>query len=686
MFAAGPAAAQNVAGPTTGPRIWLQENQPLPVQHVAVTLSAGQGMQPADSSALAGLGQGQPVSLASGDLDADGFDDLVVGYRTPTGGVISIHRGNMDAFAPQSDASFQAIGQGKFPSPFLLEAKTFQVPVSPDFLALGNFSGSGNKDLVVASKGGNTLYIFPADGKGNFASPEAVSLPGGVNSLASGELGSSHTPALIVGMSGAGRSYSLAVYVWIGQGLAALAQYPLTAPASNIVFGDFNDPSMDVAFLTGGQIQILRSSTMQLSAVSLPVTVRAFDLGSFIYDRTGSLQIALVAPDGSVQIAVRNEFDPRVYTASEFQAIRKAKINHQPAPAFVPVKSFPANGWRVAESFPGAASVGAGQAPLLFRTRVASNGADDVMVLNAFSGQLTLISHPDLPAGAQTFLPGQISLRPYSGSPVAALPMRINVDGRPGVIALHQGEIAPSLVMPIPDPTFTVNTTNDTLNAGACAAATPNECSLREAVVEANAAAGTDTIMVPAGTYALTLGRTVAEPGIPAEDARTGTLNVNDSVNIVGANQSTTIITWGTPTPAGSTVDMVMSVNEDIQQITAATASISNLTIQNGVNNGSNSEDGDGGCMEFDTGTNGTATLTLTNVTLKNCSTTQGGGGGLVIFNFVTPAGGGGATISNSIIQGNSVVDVGQAGNGGGIAIAQDAHMTMTASQVLNNN
>src|SRR5579863_3787547 len=192
----------------SGPKIWLQENQPLPVQHLAVTLSTGQGMQLADSSTLAGLGQGQPVSLASGDLDADGFDDLVVGYRTPTGGCISIHRGNMDAFAPQSDASFRAIGQGQFPSPFLLEAKTFQVPVSPDFLALGNFSGSGNKDLVVVSKGGNTLYIFPADGKGNFSSPQTVNLSGAVNSLAAGELGSSHTPVLVVGIA-----KSLALYV-----------------------------------------------------------------------------------------------------------------------------------------------------------------------------------------------------------------------------------------------------------------------------------------------------------------------------------------------------------------------------------------------------------------------------------------------------------------------------------------
>src|SRR5262249_53577284 len=158
-----------------------------------------------------------------------------------------------------------------------------------------------------------------------------------------------------------------------------------------------------------------------------------------------------------VQIAVRNEFDPRVYTPEEFRAIRQANLNHQPPPAFVPVWSFPANGWKIAESFPGLSTVSAGQAPVFFRTRVSSNGADDVMWLSASSGKMVLISHPDGRPGAQSFLLGQVSVKPYSGSPVSALPMRINVDGRPGVVALHQGQMTPALSMPIPDPTFTVN-------------------------------------------------------------------------------------------------------------------------------------------------------------------------------------------------------------------------------------
>ena len=131
----------------------------------------GQGMTAADSSVLAGLSQSQPVSLAGADLDRDGIDDLVVGYSAGTGGFISIHRGNLDAFAPQSEASFQAIAKGDFPSPFLPQAKTFSVPVSPDLIVLGDFTGHGHEDLAIAAKGGSILSVILAFNK---ATPPSV--------------------------------------------------------------------------------------------------------------------------------------------------------------------------------------------------------------------------------------------------------------------------------------------------------------------------------------------------------------------------------------------------------------------------------------------------------------------------------------------------------------------------------
>jgi fimbrial isopeptide formation D2 family protein len=675
-----PAAA--LQAPARGPKIWLQENQSLPVTHTGAAVQNPGLMRAA-----------QPVSVTSGDIDADGVADLLVGYSGPGGGVIAVHRGNLDAFAPQSDASLQAVGRGEFPAPFLTDANTFTVPVSPDFIAIGNFTGNGEQDLVVAARGGNALYVFPGDGKGGFGNPQTVGLSSGVTGLAAGSFGSSgHFTTVLVGIKGVGNSSSLVALGGSFQGLKVAGTFPTNAAVSSIDFANFGGAGRDAAFLAGGQIYILRSSSMKVVPVSLPVSARAFALGSFIFDRSGGTQIAVLASDGSVQIAARSEFDPRTYTAEEFGAIRQAKVLHE-APPLGPLATFP-TAWKIVDSFPGVGTLAAGQTPVFFRTRVSSNGGDDIMWLNAGNSQMAVISHPDVQPGSQTFAPGQVSIKPYTGSPINALPMRINIDGRPGVLAIHQGEAAPSMLMPIPDPTFFPNRFDDPVPTSPITNACNNvsnadvssSCSLREAVLRANALAGTDTIQLAAGTYTLTIGRVGTT--VPVYDANHGTLNINDSVNIVGAvdgsgNPASTI-TWGTLT-SGVSIDMIMSVNEDINPLTNATASISNVIFNAGVNHGQHSNDGDGGCMEFDTGTSGNANLTLTNVVIQNCATLQGGGGGLVAFNFLNHNNNGFVTINNSTIQNNSAVDNPSSGAGGGIALSNDTRMVMTNSKVLNN-
>ncbi|MGZ4875128.1 MAG: hypothetical protein ACXV5R_08145 [Candidatus Angelobacter sp.] len=112
--------------------------------------------------------------------------------------------------------------------------------------------------------------------------------------------------------------------------------------------------------------------------------------------------------------------------------------------------------------------------------------------------------------------------------------------------------------------------------------------------------------------------------------------------------------------------------------------------MQFGHNRGSVANfDGDGGCMEFETGSSGNATLTLDHVTMTNCSTTDGNGGGIATFNVTAPGGGTGQpTITNSIFQNNSVAEVNTnvAGSGGAIWVSDLARMSMSNSQILNNN
>lgn len=84
--------------------------------------------------------------------------------------------------------------------------------------------------------------------------------------------------------------------------------------------------------------------------------------------------------------------------------------------------------------------------------------------------------------------------------------------------------------------TFTVTKLDDTADGGCDA-----DCSLREAVIAANAAAGADTIVLPAGTYDLAIAD--AAPGTDEDQAATGDLDVaGGGLTIEGAGAALTEI------------------------------------------------------------------------------------------------------------------------------------------------
>ncbi|HEV2964277.1 MAG TPA: VCBS repeat-containing protein, partial [Candidatus Angelobacter sp.] len=351
-------AAQSSQGAgSQGQRIWLAEPQSLQVTHVPAA-GVQNLLAPAGPDFVAS--QPQPLSMINGDFDGDGIEDLAVGYATPGGGAIVLHRGNLDAFAPQSQESWIAIGQGRFPQPFLAEAQVVNVPIRPDFIAVGNFSSQASLDLVVASRNGNTLYVLAGDGQGNFAAPQGFSVSGGITALAAGQFGNrSNSTRLMIGVRQQG-TFSLWVLGKSLGGLKALATYPLGAPATTIAFGDFGDSGPDAAILAGGQVSLLHSSSMQLETLSLPVSASAMTLGWFIFDRNPDIQIALLTSDGSIHIAAHNEFDPRPRTNDEMRAIRQAVLSGEPNP-LVPRRLVATNGWRIVESIPSVAPFSPGQ-------------------------------------------------------------------------------------------------------------------------------------------------------------------------------------------------------------------------------------------------------------------------------------------------------------------------------------
>lgn len=117
--------------------------------------------------------------------------------------------------------------------------------------------------------------------------------------------------------------------------------------------------------------------------------------------------------------------------------------------------------------------------------------------------------------------------------------------------------------------TFEVDTGTDSVDAdpgdGVCADA-DGHCSLRAAIIEANALAGEDTIELAAGTFALTIA------GTDEDAAATGDLDITDDVSIEGAGSDLTIID-------AAALDRIFEIFSGLGTRSVA---FSHLTMQNG--------------------------------------------------------------------------------------------------------
>src|SRR6266542_3905731 len=79
-------------------------------------------------------GQAKPRSLASADLDGDADPDLLAGYTYGGTGIVTIQRGNPEAFAPKDESVFLRMHEGYNPSCLQSTAQTYQIPEPADFL------------------------------------------------------------------------------------------------------------------------------------------------------------------------------------------------------------------------------------------------------------------------------------------------------------------------------------------------------------------------------------------------------------------------------------------------------------------------------------------------------------------------------------------------------------------------
>lgn len=213
---------------------------------------------------------------------------------------------------------------------------------------------------------------------------------------------------------------------------------------------------------------------------------------------------------------------------------------------------------------------------------------------------------------------------------------------------------------------FTINDTSDVVDSnpgdGYCDTdSTPDNspCTLRAAIQETNALAGTHTMTLPAGTYVLSL---VGYDDSTTNSAATGDLDISGTVTLTGAGASTTEI------DAQGLEDCAVTGTNDriFHVLSGATATLSKVTIKNG---GYDSSCSMGPYFDEGGGIKNSGTLTVSEVIITDNQSERHGGG---IYNEGTLA------VSDSVINDNS------SNYGGGIKDYR-GKTTITGSTIAGN-
>jgi hypothetical protein len=416
--------------------------------------------------------EARPLSLISADFDEDGMPDLVAGYAGANGGIITINRGNVDSVYPNTQAGRRRKSEGTFSDvPFLSPARIFEATVPPDFIEAGDFDGDGHKDLVIGSRGENSVYLMPGDGGGGFKSPVAMVLPGKVTAMASGDV--NRADGLVDLVVAVGEIQSPELLVFEGLLTSKPEAFDLPSEATAITIGYLSDATeADIAVAAGQELLIVHGRDRKLfldekESADVPeaqITRRTFSskltslaIGDFIGDLT--LDLGVASEDGTVQVVSERQtqdsttqpgnkhFDLAIETLASNLGVSRGKL------------------------------IAARLSSLSHETLMMTD--QNAHTLNVWMDDAERRQRNDVTLSA---VPGErekpVTLDVDDG-PVAVLPMRLNIDGISDLVVLRSGHVSPLVIQSQPTQTFTV-----------FSAADSGPGTLRAAITSANGSPG----------------------------------------------------------------------------------------------------------------------------------------------------------------------------------------------------
>jgi hypothetical protein len=262
---------------------------------LSVLLGNGNGsFQPAVTTNIVngGLGQGNALSIATGDFNGDGKLDVALNTSgDPAGPAVEVLQGNGDGSFRSGGQFFRvggiplSVAAGDFDHNGTLDLVTANsngtvsvllgngdgsfrprtdLTVGPDArtVAVGDFNGDGRLDVAVAQQLNHSVSVLLGNGDGTFAPPRAFAASGqdvtfSPSSITVGDVNGDGRSDLVMNLIGGEDSTVAQLGVLLGNGDGTFGAPILESPGStggdgDVALGDFNnDGRLDVA--VGGE-------------------------------------------------------------------------------------------------------------------------------------------------------------------------------------------------------------------------------------------------------------------------------------------------------------------------------------------------------------------------------------------------------------------------------------------------